>query len=43
MPTSKAAEKHGFHVKTIPAMIRYIELDGMRFGRAWLVSKSSVD
>lgn len=42
MTTQEAAEKLGFHVKTIPSMMRDKELEGMRFGRAWLVSKKSV-
>lgn len=40
--TQEAAKKLGFHVKTIPMMLRNKTLDGMKFGRAWLVSKSSV-
>ena len=42
MTTQEAAKKLGFHVKTIPGMMRDKELDGMRFGRAWLVSRKSV-
>lgn len=42
MTTQEAANKLGFHVKTIPGMMRDKELEGMRFGRAWLVSKKSV-
>lgn len=42
MTTKEAAEKLGFHVKTIPGMMRDKELDGIRFGRAWLVSRKSV-
>jgi len=38
----QAAEKLGFHVKTIPMMLRNKTLDGVKFGRAWLVSKKSV-
>lgn len=41
--TKQAAKILGFHVKTIPGMMRDKELDGIRFGRAWLVSKKSVD
>jgi len=41
--TREAAKKLGFHVKTIPMMLRNKTLDGMRFGRSWLVSKKSVD
>lgn len=43
MTTKEAAKKLGFHVKTIPGMMRDKELEGVRFGRAWLVSKKSVD
>ena len=42
MTTLEAAKKLGFHVKTIPGMMRDKELDGIRFGRAWLVSRKSV-
>jgi len=41
--TSKqAAEKLGFNVRSIPYMIKNKTLDGLRFGRSWLVSKKSV-
>lgn len=43
MTTQEAAEILGFHVKRIPTMVRNKTLDGIRFGRAWLVSKKSVD
>lgn len=43
MTTKEAADKLGFHVKTIPGMMRERELDGVRFGRAWLVSRKSVE
>ncbi len=42
MTTKDAAKKLGFHVKTIPGMMKDKELDGIRFGRAWLVSRKSV-
>lgn len=42
MTTQEAANKLGFHVKTIPMMLRNKTLDGIRFGRAWLVSRKSV-
>jgi excisionase family DNA binding protein len=42
MTTKEAAEKLGFHVKRIPTMVRNKTIDGIRFGRAWLVSKKSV-
>ena len=43
MTTKEAAEKLGFHVKSIPKMVRDNILEGVRFGRAWLVSRKSVD
>ena len=43
MTTQEAAEKLGFHVKSIPKMVRDNVLEGVRFGRAWLVSRKSVD
>jgi excisionase family DNA binding protein len=43
MTTQEASEKLGFHVKTIPMMLRNKTLQGVRFGRAWLVSRKSVD
>jgi len=42
MTTREAAKKLGFHVKRIPTMVRNKTLEGVRFGRAWLVSKKSV-
>lgn len=42
MTTQETAEKLGFHVKTIPMMVRNKTLAGIRFGRAWLVSRKSV-
>ncbi|MDX9690744.1 MAG: helix-turn-helix domain-containing protein [Alphaproteobacteria bacterium] len=42
MTTKEAAEVLGFHVKTIPLMVRNKTLYGVRFGRAWLVSRKSV-
>jgi excisionase family DNA binding protein len=42
MTTQEAADKLGFHTKSIPQMISKKRLDGIRFGRAWLVSKKSV-
>jgi len=38
MTTQEAATKLGFHVKTIPGMMRDKELDRVRFGRVWLLS-----
>ena len=43
MTTQEAAKTLGFHVKSIPKMVRDNVLEGVRFGRAWLVSKKSVD
>jgi len=43
MTTTEAAKKLGFHVKRIPTMVRNNTLEGVRFGRAWLVSRKSVD
>ena len=43
MTTQEAAEKLGFHVKRIPTMVRNKTLKGVRFGRAWLVSRKSVN
>jgi excisionase family DNA binding protein len=43
MTTEEAAKKLGFHVKSIPKMLRDEILEGERFGRAWLVSRKSVD
>lgn len=43
MTTAEAAKKLGFHVKSIPLMIRNKTLEGVRFGRSWLVSRKSVD
>ena len=42
MTTQEAAEKLGFHVKSIPKMVRDKILEGERFGRAWLVYRKSV-
>ena len=43
MTTKEAAQKLGFNVRSIPSMMKDNELDGVRFGRAWLVSRKSVD
>ncbi|MFZ5884613.1 MAG: helix-turn-helix domain-containing protein [Chloroflexota bacterium] len=43
MTTREAAEKLGFHVKSIPKMVRDNILEGVRFGRSWLVSRKSVE
>jgi excisionase family DNA binding protein len=43
MTTQEAANKLGFHVKSIPLMIKTKKLEGIRFGRAWLVTRKSID
>lgn len=43
MTTQEAAKKLGFHVKSIPKMVRDNILEGVRFGRFWLVARKSVD
>jgi excisionase family DNA binding protein len=40
--TQEAAEKLDFNVRSIPYMIKNKSLEGVRFGRSWLVSKKSV-
>jgi len=42
MTTQEAAQVLGFHVKSIPSMMKDKELDGVRFGKVWLVSRKSV-
>lgn len=42
MTTKEAAERLGFHVRSIPKMLRDNILEGERFGRDWLVSRKSV-
>ncbi|MFT3892999.1 MAG: helix-turn-helix domain-containing protein [Anaerolineales bacterium] len=42
MTTKEAAEKLGFDARSIPYMIKNNTLEGVRFGRSWLVSKKSV-
>jgi excisionase family DNA binding protein len=42
MTTKEAAKKLGFHVKRIPSMVRNKTIDGIRFGRTWMVSRKSV-
>jgi excisionase family DNA binding protein len=42
MTTEEAAKKLGFNVRSIPYMIKSETLEGVRFGRSWLVSKKSV-
>ncbi len=42
MTTQEAAKKLGFNKRSIPYMVKNKTLDGVRFGRAWLISKKSV-
>ncbi len=42
MTTREAAKKLGFNVRSIPYMVKNKTLEGVRVGRAWLVSKKSV-
>lgn len=42
MTTQEAAEKLGFNARSIPYMIKTKTLGGVKFGRAWLVSRKSV-
>ena len=43
LTTREAAKKLGFNMRSIPSMMKDKELDGIRLGRMWLVSKKSVD
>jgi excisionase family DNA binding protein len=42
MTTQEAAARLGFHVKSVQNMVKNNTLQGIRFGRAWLVSRKSV-
>jgi excisionase family DNA binding protein len=42
MTTKEAAEKLGFHVASVQNMVKKKTLEGIRFGKVWLVSKKSV-
>jgi excisionase family DNA binding protein len=42
MTTKEAAEKLGFNVRSIPTLIKRKTLEGIPFGRSWMVSKKSV-
>jgi len=42
MTTQEAAKVLHFHVKRIPTMVRNKTLEGIRFGKVWLVSRKSV-
>ncbi len=41
--TEEAAKKLGFHIESIRRMLRNKELDGLKMGHGWLVSRKSVD
>jgi len=40
--TQEAAKKLGFTLQGVSKLIRQKKVDGIRFGRSWLVSKKSV-
>lgn len=42
LTTKQAAKRLGFNVRSIPYMLKNNTLEGIRVGRAWLVSKKSV-
>lgn len=42
MTTLEASKALGFHVKSVQNMVKNKTLEGLRFGRAWLVSRKSV-
>lgn len=42
MTTQEAARVLDLHVKRVPTMVRNKTLEGVRFGRMWLVSRKSV-
>lgn len=42
MSPKEAAKKLGFHLSSVQKMLKNNTLQGVRFGRAWLVSKKSV-
>lgn len=42
MTTKEAAKKLGFNTRSIPYMVKNKTLEGVRVGRAWLISKQSV-
>jgi excisionase family DNA binding protein len=42
MTTQEAADKLGFHVKSVQNMVKKKTLQGIRVGRDWLISKQSV-
>jgi excisionase family DNA binding protein len=43
MTVEDAAKKLGYHLESIRRMLREKELDGIKWGRYWLVSKESVE
>ena len=42
MTTEEAAERLGFHVKSVQNMVKNRTLQAVRFGKVWLVSRKSV-
>ncbi len=42
LTTREAAKQLGFHIASIPYMLRHKRLDGVLVGHSWLVSKKSV-
>jgi excisionase family DNA binding protein len=43
MTTEDAAKKLGYHPESIRRMLRDKELEGLKWGSYWLVSKKSID
>ena len=43
MTTEEAAKRLGYHLESIRRMLRDKELDGVKLGREWLVSRKSVE
>jgi len=43
MTTQEAAKKLGFHIAHIRRMLREEDLEGLKVGQTWLVSKKSVE
>lgn len=41
--TQEAAEKLGFHIKSVQNMVKNKNIEGIRVGKIWLVSKKSVN
>jgi len=42
MTTQEAADMMGFHLESVRRMLREKELDGLKWGREWLVLRKSV-